>query len=191
MPSAARMVTNSRGIAGSIAPVASTRCMVCCTGLPPSGDLESMGSALIRAAAEALTLTRRGGRLDRVQHAMARHRVFKGGAEVRSLAIISGETRVRLRNVGGRARRLRRRPPVLLWHRQHLQRGLRAFSAVYLHLEDLRLPAGRGELQLALRAVDLPHEIRTPRPPAAVVDRDCRPALQQAIDDDLILRVHE
>jgi len=49
-------------------------------------------------------MTGRRGRLDRVQHAMARDRVFEGGAEMRSLAIVAGETRVRLGDVGGRAR---------------------------------------------------------------------------------------
>src|SRR5712691_916570 len=54
-------------------------------GRPPPGG-----------STEFLTLTGHGGRLDRVQHAMARHSVFKGGAEMRSLAIVTGETRVRL-----------------------------------------------------------------------------------------------
>src|SRR5439155_154663 len=49
---------------------------------------------------ERLTLTGRRGRLDRVQHAMAPDRVFKGRAEMRSLAIVTREARVRLRDVG-------------------------------------------------------------------------------------------
>src|SRR6266849_5395672 len=56
-PSAARTVTNSRGIAESIAPVASTRWMVCCTGASPCGDRESKGCALVRGASECLALT--------------------------------------------------------------------------------------------------------------------------------------
>ena len=41
-------------------------------------------------------------------------------------------------------------------HGQKLERGLRALAAVYGHLEDLGLTAGRGQLQIALGAVDLP-----------------------------------
>src|SRR5437588_13127537 len=82
-----------------------------------------------RMSIERLTLTGRGGRLDRVQHAMAGDRVFKGGAEMRSIAIVAGETRVRLGDVRGRARDLRRRPPILPWHRQELERGLRPLAA--------------------------------------------------------------
>jgi hypothetical protein len=44
---------------------------------------------------------------------------------------------------------LRRRPPILLWHGQALERGLRALAAAYVHLEDLGLPAAGGELQIA------------------------------------------
>src|SRR5438046_1347853 len=103
-----------------------------------------------------LTLTGCRGLLDRVQHPMPRDRVVERGAEMRSLAIVASETRVRLGDIGGRARALRWRPPILLWHRQDLERGLRALAAVYGHLEDLRLAAGGGELQIALGAVDLP-----------------------------------
>jgi DNA-binding MarR family transcriptional regulator len=42
-----------------------------------------------------LTLTSRRGRLDRVQHAMARDCVFKGGAEMRSLAMRAHATLMR------------------------------------------------------------------------------------------------
>src|SRR2546429_5939702 len=101
-----------------------------------------------------LTLTGCRGRLDRVQHAMARDRVVERGAQMRSLSIIAGETRVRLGDVGGSA--LRRRPPILLWHGQRLERGLRALAAPYGHLEDLGVAAGGGELQIDLGAVDLP-----------------------------------
>src|SRR5207248_742723 len=65
---------------------------------------------------ERLTPAGRGRRLDRVQHAVAGDGVIEGGAEMRSLAIVASETRIRLRDVGGRARALRRRPPILLWH---------------------------------------------------------------------------
>src|SRR5438445_6548060 len=89
-----------------------------------------------------LTLTRRRSHLDCVQHAMARDRVVERGAEMRALAIVAGETRVRLSDVGGRA--LRRRPPVLLRHGQDFQRRLRAPAAVYGHLEALSLATGGG-----------------------------------------------
>ena len=75
---------------------------------------------------------------------MARDRVVKRRAQMRSLSIIAGETRVRLGDIGGRA--LRRRPPILLWHGQHLERELRTLAAVYGHLKDLGLAAGGGEL---------------------------------------------
>src|SRR2546430_5802008 len=101
---------------------------------------------------------------------MARDRVFKGRAEMRPLAIVAGETRVRLRDVGARA--LRRRPPILLWHGQELERGLRALAAADVHLPDLGLAAGGGELKIALAAVDLPEQVRAARDPAAIVDRE-------------------
>src|ERR1700675_3913502 len=109
-----------------------------------------------RGSAERLTLAGRRSRLDRVQHAMAGDRVFEGRAEVRSLAIVAGVTRVRLGDVGGRARGLGRRPPVLLWHGQELERGLRARAAADVHLPDLGLAAGGGDLEVALAAVDFP-----------------------------------
>src|SRR5207245_3560777 len=118
---------------------------------------------------ERLTLTGCRCGLDRVQHAMARDRVVKRRAEMRSLSIIAGETRVCLGDVGGRA--LRRRPPVLHWHGQHLERGLRALAAAYGHLEDLGLAAGCGELQIALGPVDLPEQVRAAGHPPAIVDR--------------------
>src|SRR5712691_11270938 len=100
-----------------------------------------MGRPLPRGSTERLTLAGRRGRLDRVQHAMACDCVFEGGAEMRSLAIVAGETRVRLGDVGGRAQDLGRRPPILLWHGQDLERGLRSLAAAYVHLEDLGLAA--------------------------------------------------
>src|SRR5712691_7988581 len=99
---------------------------------------------LPRGSSERLTLTGRRGRLDRVQHAMAPDRVFKRQAEMRSLAIVAGEVRVRLRDVGARA--LRPRPPVLLWHGQDLERRLRAPAAMDVQLPDLGLAPGGGEL---------------------------------------------
>jgi hypothetical protein len=120
-------------------------------------------------------MTGRRGRLDRVQHAMARERVFEGGAQIGSLAIVAGETRVCLGDVDGRARALRRRPQILLWHRQDLKRGLCALAAAYVHLEDLDLAAGGGELQIALGAVNLPEQVRAARMPAAIVDRERGP----------------
>src|SRR2546427_6813304 len=43
-----------------------------------------------------VTLTGCRGLLDRVQHPMARDRVVERGAEMRALAVVAGETRVRL-----------------------------------------------------------------------------------------------
>src|SRR5260221_7673036 len=135
-----------------------------------------------------LTLTGCRGRLDRVQHAMARDRVVERGAEMRSLAIVAGETRVRLSHVGCWA--LQRRPAILLRHGQHLKRGLRAFAASYGHLEDLGLAAGGDELQIALAAVDLPEQVRAARSAAAIVDRERGPALEQSGDTHLVLGGH-
>src|SRR6266550_7906049 len=114
---------------------------------------------LPRGSTERLTLTGRRGPLGRVQHAMARDPVFKGRAEMRPLAIVAGETRVRLGDVGSRA--LLRRPPILLWHGQDLERGLRAPAAADVHLPDLGLAAGGGELKIALGAVNLPEQVRS------------------------------
>src|SRR3989442_6809874 len=138
---------------------------------------------------ERLTLTGCRGRLNRVQHTMARDRVFERRAQMRSLSIIAGETRVRLGNVGGRA--LRWRPPILLWQGQNLERGLRALAAPYGHLEDLGVAASGGELQIALGAVDLPEQGRAARNAAAIVDRYRGPALKQPADQHLIIRRHE
>src|SRR5947208_8643969 len=112
---------------------------------------------------ERLTLTSRRRLLDRVQHPMARDRVVERGAEMRSLAIVAGETRVRLGDVGGRA--VQRREPVLLRHGQDLERGLRAIAASYGHLEDLGLAAVSRNLEVALGAVDLPEQVRAARTP--------------------------
>src|SRR5207245_232724 len=114
---------------------------------------------------------------------------FKGRAEVRSLAIVAGETRVRLGDVRAWTR-LRRRPPILLWHRQDLERGLRPLAAAYGQLEDLGLASVGGELQIAFGAVDLPEQVGAARAPAAVVDRECGPALEQSADGHLIIRGH-
>src|SRR5947199_5577307 len=119
---------------------------------------------------------------------MARDRVFKGRAEMRPLAIVARETRVRLRDVGARA--LRRRPPVLLWHGHELERGLRAPAAADVELPDLGLAAGGGELQVALVAVDLPEQVRAARDAAAIVDRERSPALKQSADTHLVIRAH-
>src|SRR5882762_5316216 len=117
---------------------------------------------------------------------MACDGVLEGGAEVRSLAIIASETRVRLGDVRRRAWALRRRPPILLWHWQDLDRGLRALAAAYVHLEDLGLPAGGGERQIALGAVDLPEQVRAARNAAAIVDRERGPALEQSANEHLV-----
>src|SRR2546427_13161266 len=86
-----------------------------------------------------VTLTGCRGLLDRVQHPMARDGIVERGAEMRALAVVAGETRVRLCDVGGRA--VQRREPVLLRHGQDLERGLRAGAATDGHLEDLGLAA--------------------------------------------------
>src|SRR3989442_4018411 len=82
-----------------------------------------------------VTLTGCRGLLDRVQHPMARDRIVERGAQMRSLAIVAGEPRVRLGDVGGRA--VQRREPGLLRHRHELAPGLRAVAATYGQLEDL------------------------------------------------------
>src|SRR3989442_8081328 len=81
-------------------------------------SVHSSGTLLARSS-ERLTLTGCRGRLDRLQHAMPRDRVFERRTQMRSLSIIARETSVRLGDVGGRP--LPRRPPVLLWHGQHLK----------------------------------------------------------------------
>src|SRR2546427_13290432 len=100
---------------------------------------------------------------------MARGRVVERRAEMRSLAIVTGKARIRLGDVGARA--LRRRPPILLWHGQGLERGLIALAAADVQFPDLGLAAGGGELQIALAAVDLPEQVRAARDAASVVDR--------------------
>src|SRR2546429_960282 len=90
-------------------------------------------------SAGRVTLTGCRGVLDRVQHPMARDRIVERGAEMRALAVVAGETRVRLGDVGGRA--VQRRETVVLRHRQDLERGLRAVAATYGQLEDLGLAA--------------------------------------------------
>src|SRR2546425_645220 len=127
-----------------------------------------------------VTLTGCRGLLDRVQHPMARDGIVERGAEMRALAVVAGETRVRLCDVGGRA--VQRREPVLLRHGQELERRLRAVAATYGDLEDLGLAAVSRKLQVALGAVDLPEQVRAARTPAAIggVERPpptspCRP----------------
>src|SRR5437764_4586373 len=117
---------------------------------------------------------------------MARDTVFESGTQMRPLAIVAGETRVRLRDVGARA--LRRRPPILLWHGEELERGLRAFATADVQLPDLGLAAGGCELQIAVAAVDLPEQVRAARDPAAVVDREDGAALEQTVYGQLIIR---
>src|SRR5437868_11568821 len=128
------------------------------------------------------------GRLDRLQHAMAGDRVVECRTEMGSFAIVAGKTRVRLGDVGARA--LRRRPPVLLRHGQDLERGLRALAAADGQLEDLGLAAGGGELEIALGAVDLPEHVGAARTPAAIVDGERGPALEQPGHAHLIVRGH-
>src|SRR2546428_11740540 len=56
-----------------------------------------------------VTLTGWRGLLDRVQHPMARDRIVVRWAQMRSLAVVAGEPRVRLGDAGGRA--VQRREP--------------------------------------------------------------------------------
>src|SRR2546430_8757700 len=127
----------------------------------------TVASQARRGSAEALTLAGRCGGLDRVEHSMARDPVVEGGTEARSLAVVAGETRVRLGDVVGRAEFLLR-PPIVLRHRKGLERRLGAGAATYLQLEDLGLAAGRGELEIAFGAVDLPEQVRAARDAAAI-----------------------
>src|SRR5207247_10715966 len=145
----------------------------------------------LAGSTERLTLT--GGRsgLDRVQHAMARDGVVERGAEARSLAIVASESRVRLGDVYGRARALRRRPPILLRHGQDLERRLRALATVDGHLEDLGLAAGGGELQVALGTVDLQEKVRAARNATTIMDRQSRPTFEESGDSHLIIRGHQ
>src|SRR5207249_8838855 len=115
-------------------------------------------------------------------------RVIECRAEVRSLAIVVGKTRVGLRDVGAGA--LRRRPPILIRHGQELERGLRALATADVQLPDLGLPAGGSELQIALAAVDLPEQIGAARDPAAIVDREGGAALEQSADGHLVVGDH-
>src|SRR5207237_2717384 len=52
------------------------------------------------------------------------------------------------------------------------------------------LAAGRGELQIALGAGDLPEQIRAARNAAPIMDRERSSALEQSADADLVLRGH-
>src|SRR2546426_840482 len=126
--------------------------------------------------------------LNRVQHAMACDRVVESRAEMRALAIVSGEMRVRLGDVG--ARTLQRREAVLRRHGQDLERGLRAVAATNGQIEDLGLAAVSRNLEVALGAVDLPEQVRPARTPAAIVNRESGAALEQSGDAHLIVRVH-
>src|SRR5438477_12709179 len=119
---------------------------------------------------------------------MAPDGVFESRTEMRPLAIVAGETRVRLRHVGARA--LRRRPPIVLWHGQELERGLRAPATTHVQLPDLGLAAGGRELQIALAAIDLPEQVRATRDSAAIADREGGAGLEQSGDGHLVVRGH-
>src|SRR5438552_9562181 len=88
------------------------------------GDLDVLNH--LAGSTERLTLTRCRGRLYRVEHAMPRDGFIERGAEMRLLAIVAREMRVRLGDVGTGALWLR--PPILLRHRQDLERGLRTVA---------------------------------------------------------------
>src|SRR5437773_3890552 len=120
---------------------------------------------------------------------MARDRVFEGRAEVRSLAVVAREARVRLGDVRAETG-LRRRPLILRWHAEGLERGLRSLAAANGQLEELELAAVGGELQIAFGAVDLREQVGAARDPAAVMDREGSPALEQSADGHLIIRRH-
>src|SRR6058998_84854 len=93
---------------------------------------------------------------------MACDRVVERRAEMRALAIVSGEMRVRLGDVG----------------------------ATNGQIEDLGLAAVSRNLEVALGAVDLPQQVRTTRAPAAIVNRERGATLEQSGDAHLIVRVH-
>src|SRR5437899_6517688 len=109
---------------------------------------------------------------------MACDRVVERRAQMRALAIVSGETRVRLGDVG--ARTLQRREPVLRRHGQALERGLHAVAATNGQIEDLSLAAVSRNLQVALGAVDLPQQVRAARTSAAIVNRERGATLEQS-----------
>src|SRR5213080_3296028 len=120
---------------------------------------------------------------------MARDCVVKRWTEMRSLAIVAGEARPRLGDVRAKTR-LRRGPAILVRHSEDLERRLPPFAAAYGHLEELGLASVGGKLQVAFAAVDLPEQVGAARAPAAVVHRECGPALEQSADDHLIIRRH-
>src|SRR5207247_1324093 len=109
---------------------------------------------------------------------MACDRVVERRAEMRALAIVSGEVRVRLGDV--RARTLQRREAVLRRHGQDLERGLRPLAATDGQLEDLGLAADSRNLEVALGTVDLPQQVRTACAPAALVNRERGATLAQS-----------
>src|SRR5215207_9400198 len=119
---------------------------------------------------------------------MARDCLFRGGAENAFPRDSRGRNARTLGRRWWKGPALRRGPPILLWHGQGLERGLRALAAAYVHLEDLGLAAGGGELEVALHTVDLPEQVRAARTPAAIVDRERCPALEQSADAHLIIR---
>src|SRR5712664_1260890 len=139
-------------------------------------------------SAGRLTLSSCRRLLDRVQHPMARDRVVERGREMRSLAIVARETRVRLGDVDGRA--VQRREPVLRRHGQDLGRGLRTVAATYGKLEDLGLATVSRNLQVALGAVDLPQQVSAARTYAAIVNRERGATVEQSGDAHLIVGVH-
>src|SRR6266850_6482928 len=111
---------------------------------------------------------------------MARDRVVERGAKMRSFAVVAREMRIGVRDIRQRALR----------HGQSLERGLRTVAATYGQLEDLGLAAVGRHLQIALGAVDLPEQVRAARTPAAIVNRERGPALEQPADAPLIVRGH-
>src|SRR5207253_5703942 len=139
---------------------------------PPVAQWAAAARGSPDGSAERLMLAGRCGCLDRVQHAVARDCVVEGGAELRSLAVVVGEMRVCLGDVGGRARGVGRRPLILLRYGQELERGLVAVAAADVQFPDLGLAAGGGQLQVAVGAVDLPEQVRAARDAAAIVDRE-------------------
>src|SRR5947199_8478304 len=100
---------------------------------------------------------------------MACDRVVERRAEMRALAIVSGEMRVRLGDVG--ARTLQRREAVLRRHGQDLARGLRAVAAPNGQMGALGLAGASRNLEVALGAVELPQRVCTRRAPAAIANR--------------------
>src|SRR2546429_9232522 len=100
---------------------------------------------------------------------------------------VTCEAYICLGEIGARAL-LRWRPAILLWHRQDLQCLIFPIPPMHRHFEDLGLAAQRGELQIALSAVDFPEQVRAARDPAAVGHGEGGSAPDESADAHLVIR---